>query len=120
MKICSGGIVITGVANSPAIPVDTRVNPLNLSGSITDGGVSTYQLQYTTSDVFASNYVSASDPNWSQVPPGNAGNDVLPTTGSKPFVITYLNATAIRLSVTTGPATVTINSVFQSDNTLGA
>jgi hypothetical protein len=117
MKICSGGIVVTGVANSPAIPVDTRVNPLNLAGSITDGGASTYQLQYTTSDVFASGYVSASDPNWTQVP---AGNNVLPTTGSKPFVITGLNATAIRLSVTTGPATVTINSVFQSDNTLGA
>lgn len=118
MKICSGGIVVTGVAVSPPIPVDSRINPLNLAGSITDGGASTYALQFTTSDVFAAGYVSATDPNWTNVPTGT--NNVLPVGGSKPFSITNLNATAIRLNVSVGPATVTINAVFQSDSALGA
>ena len=113
MKLSSSPIVITGVASSTAIPLDTRSNPVNVWGSITDGGSSTYAVQYTTSDVFAAGYTVSGDANWTTIPGA-------PTTGSKPFNLTGIGATAIRVNVTTGPATVTINSVFQSDSTQGA
>lgn len=113
MKICAGGVVVTGVAVSPPIPVDTRSNPVTIFGSLVDGGVSTYTVQYTTSDVFAAGYNPATDPQWTTVTGA-------PTTGSKPFNITALGVTAIRLNVSTGPATVTIGPVFQSDSTVGA
>ena len=114
MKISSTPIVITGVAASLPIPVDTRSNPVNVWGSIIDGGVSTYAIQYTTSDVFAAGYNPATDPNWATIP----GSP--PTTGSKPWNMTGVGATAIRVNVTTGPATVTINATFQSESTQGA
>jgi hypothetical protein len=113
MKLSSNNIVVTGVAASPPIPVDTRSNPVNVWGSVIDGGVSTYAIQYTTSDVFAAGYNPATDPMWTADPGA-------PTTGSKPYNLTGLGATAIRLNVTTGPATVTLGPVFQSDSTQGA
>lgn len=112
MKLTGQPIVVTGVAVSPPIPVDSRSNPINIFGAVVDGGVSTYAVQYTTSDVFAAGYSAASDPQWTAVTGA-------PTTGTKPYNITGLGATAIRLSVTVGPATVSITA-FQSDNTLGA
>lgn len=113
MKLSSTPIVITGVAASPPIPVDSRSNPVNIWGSITDGGVSTYAIQYTTSDVFAAGYVAASDPMWTTIP-------TAPTTGTKPWNMTGEGATAVRVNVTVGPATVTINATFQSESTQGA
>lgn len=113
MKLSSTPIVLTGVATSVPIPLDTRSNPINVFGSITDGGVSTYAIQYTTSDVYAAGYNPAADPMWTAIPGA-------PTTGSKPFNLTALGATAIRVNVTVGPATVTVNPVFQSDSTQGA
>lgn len=113
------GVTAIGVSSGPSgasvgvIPVDSRSNPVNIWGSIIDGGVSTYAVQYTTSDVYAANYNAATDPQWTTVP--NA-----PTTGSKPFNLTGLGATGLRLNVTTGPATVTLGPVFQSDSTVGA
>lgn len=111
MKLCSG-LVVTGVAASLPIPVDSRSNPINVFGAIVDNGVSTYAVQYTTSDVYAPGYVSASDPQWTVIPSS-------PTTGSKPYNVTGLGATAIRLNVTVGPTTVAINA-FQSDSAQGA
>jgi hypothetical protein len=113
VKLSNAPIVVTGVAASAVIPIDTRSNPVNVWGSIVDGGVSTYVVQYTTSDVFAAGYVSGSDPQWTSIPGG-------PTTGSKPFNLTGVGATGIRLNVTTGPATVTLGPVFQSESTQGA
>lgn len=112
MKLSTNNIVVTGVANSPTIPVDSRANPLNVWGSVIDGGTSTYAVQYTTSDVYAPGYTQGGDAMWTTIPSG-------PTTGSHPFNMTGLGATAIRLSVTVGPATVTLGPVFQSDSTLG-
>ena len=112
MKLTNAPIVVTGVAASPPIPLDTRSNPVNVWGSLVDGGSSTYAVQYTTSDVYAAGYVPASDPQWTVVPSG-------PTTGSKPFNLTGVGATAIRLNVTVGVSTVTIGPVFQSDSTTG-
>lgn len=113
MKLTGAPIVVAGVAVSVPIPVDSRSNPVNVWGSLTDAGVSTYTIQYTTSDVFAAGYNPATDAMWTTVPGA-------PTTGSKPFNITALGLTAFRLNVSTGPATVTINAVFQSDSTVGA
>lgn len=112
MKLTGAPIVVAGVAVSPPIPVDSRSNPINIFGAIVDGGASTYAVQYTTSDVFAAGYVSASDPQWTAIPSGPVG-------GSKPYNITGLGATAIRLNVTVGPATVSITA-FQSDSSQGA
>ena len=39
MKLSSSPIVVTGVAASAVIPVDTRSNPVNVWGSIVDGGL---------------------------------------------------------------------------------
>lgn len=117
MKLIGIPIVITGVAASPPIPVDTRSNPINVFGKITDGGASTYALQYTDSDVFASGYNAAAD-TWTAIPAGS--NNVLPTTGTAPFSVIGLGMTAIRVNVTVGPATVTISTVYQADNSLGA
>lgn len=113
MKLTNAPIVVSGVAASPPIPVDTRQNGINLWGSIVDSAAATYSIQYTTSDVFAAVYVSASDPQWSNIPSS-------PTTGSKPFNVTALGVTAIRLNVTVGTGTVTLGPVFQGDSTQGA
>lgn len=124
MKLTSYNIVYTGVTavgvsagpsaqSVAAIPIDTRSNPPNVWGSIIDGGASTYAVQYTTSDVFAVGYNAATDAMWTADPGA-------PTTGSKPFNLTALGATAIRLNVTTGPATVTLGPVFQAESTQGA
>lgn len=117
------GVTAIGVSANPAIvgsgaesvgvvPVDSNVNPVNVFGHITDGGVSTYAVQYTTSDVFAPGYSAASD-TWTAVPSA-------PTTGTASFNIAGLSITGIRLNVTVGPATVTLNPVFQSVSTIGA
>jgi hypothetical protein len=113
VKICSTPQIVTGVAVSAPIPADTRSNPINIFGSIVDSGASTYTIQYTTSDVFAAGYNPATDPQWTTVPSA-------PTTGSKPFNITALGLTAIRLNVTVNAGTVAIGPVFQSDSTVGA
>lgn len=123
MKITGSNIIYTGVTaigvsassgqNVGAIPIDTRQNGISIWGSIVDGGVSTYSVQYTTSDVYAAGYNAATDPQWTVIPSS-------PTTGSKPFNITALGVTAIRLNVTVGPATVTLGPVFQGDSTQGA
>jgi len=113
MKLTQTAIVVTGVGVSSPIPIDTRVNPPYIFGSIVDGGASTYSIQYTTSDVFAPGYSPGSDPQWTGITGG-------PTTGSKPFNFNAAGATAIRLNVTVGPATVTLGPVFQSDNSMGS
>jgi hypothetical protein len=115
VKISSTPVVITTAlpTNSPPVPVDSRSNPVNVWGSVIDGGTSTYAIQYTTSDVFAAGYNPATDPMWTGVPSG-------PTTGSKPFNITALGMTAIRLQVTATTTSVTLGPVFQSDSTVGA
>jgi hypothetical protein len=119
------GVTAVGVSSNPAlsgaaanigaIPLDTRLNPQAVWGSIVDGGVSTYTIQYTTSDVLAAGYNPATDPQWTNIAGG-------PTTGTKPFQIPVqsANATAIRLNVTVGPATVTLGPIFQADSNAGA
>jgi hypothetical protein len=113
MKICSGNQTLTAPGYI-VVPVDTRVNSLNVAGSITDVNASTYALKYSTADVFAAGYTAAGDATLTALP----GSP--PTTGSKGFTFAG-PATAIVLQVTATSGTgVTLNAVFQSDNTLGA
>jgi hypothetical protein len=114
MKICSGNQTLTA-AGYIVVPVDTRINPLNVAGSITDVNASTYALLYSTADVFAAGYSAASDPTLTAIP------GTPPTTGSKGFSVTGQPATAIVLHVTATSGTgVTLNAVFQADSTVGA
>lgn len=115
MKLTNANIVITGVGVSVPIPVDTRQNGINIWGAIVDGGASTYAVEYTTTDVYAPGFVpgGAGNSQWTTIPSSPVG-------GSKPFNITALGVTAIRLNVTVGPATVTLGPVFQGDSTQGA
>jgi hypothetical protein len=128
MKLSSYNIVYTGVTaigvsanptvvgsaaeNVAVVPVDSNINPVNVFGKITDSGGSAYTLQYTSSDIFAAGYSAAAD-TWTTVP-------TAPITGTAPFNITGIGITGIRLNVTTGPGTVTLNPVFQSVSTLGS
>jgi len=115
MKLTQAPYIVSGVANGPLIPVDTRSNPVNVWGSIVDSGGSTYAIHYTTADVYAAGYNPTTDAilSASTIPSG-------PTTGTKPFNVTGLGITAIQLQVTVGPGTVTLGPVFQSDSTVGA
>jgi hypothetical protein len=128
MKLTQYNIVYTGVtaigvsANPSAgaaaynvnfVPLDTRVNPVNVFGQVIDGGSSTYTVQYTTADVYSPSFNPATASNWTTVPGA-------PVTGSAPFNLTALGATAIRINVSVGVTTVTLGPVFQSDSALGA
>jgi hypothetical protein len=114
VKICSGNQTLTA-AGFIVVPVDTRVNPLNVAGSITDTNVSTYALFYSTADVFAAGYTAAGDTTKTAIP------GTPPTTGSHGFSMTGQPATAIILQVTATSGTgVTLNAVFQADSTVGA
>ena len=114
MKICSGNQTLTA-AGYITVPTDSRINPCNVGGSITDANASTYALLYTTSDVFVAGYSAATDPNTKPIP------GTPPTTGNAPFQATGIIATAILLHVTaTSGSGVTLNAVFQNDSVLGA
>jgi hypothetical protein len=114
MKICYGNQTLTA-AGYITVPVDTRMNPVNIAGSITDPNASTYALLYSTADVYAPGYAVATDPTLTAFP------GTPPTTGSKGFSLSGQPCTAIVLHVTATSGTgVTLNAVFQADNTLGA
>lgn len=114
MKLIGAPIVVTGVAVSVPIPVDSRSNPISIGVNIVDGGVSTYAVQYTLDDPYAVNAANVSIPptHWFAVPGGA-------TTGNGVVNVTVM-CTAIRLSVSVGPATVTIQNVYQAESTQGA
>lgn len=109
MKLNQNPIVITGIAASPAIVVDTRSNPVTIGLSIVDGGVSTYVVQYSMDDPFVTGGIT----HWFTAP------NTPPTTGTAAYTFTGVMPTAIRVNVTTGPATVTLQA-WQSESTQGA
>lgn len=100
-------IQVTGVADSPPIPIDMYQNPTNISVGVVPGAGCTYTVQYTTDDVFAVGYVPANG-NWSSV---SAGNLVAAVTAQQAKVTDP--ATAYRLHQTAG-ATVTTLRLVQS------
>jgi hypothetical protein len=114
VKICSGNQTLTAAGNI-LVPTDSRINPLNLAGSITDANASTYALKYSTADVYAAGYTVAGDATLTAFP------GTPPVTGSHGFQLTGINATAMILNVSATSGTgVTLNAVFQSDSTQGA
>jgi hypothetical protein len=109
MKLNQNPIVISGVAASPPIPVDTRSNPTNIGLSIVDPGGSTYVVQYSMDDPFA----AAGITHWFTAP------GTPPTTGTAVYTFTGVLPTAIRVNVTAATTGVTLQA-WQSDSTVGA
>jgi len=89
-------IIGTGVSN--VMPPDQYISPFNVSLGVTVSGTSTYTVQYTFDDVFASGY-NPSSGNWVDHPTLTA------QTGSKDSNIAY-PVSGIRLNVTAGTGTV--------------
>lgn len=89
---------IIGTGTSGVMVPDQYISPFNVSLGVTVSGTSTYTVQYTFDDVFASNYVPASG-NWVDHPTLTA------QTGSKDSNIAY-PVSGIRLNVTAGTGTV--------------
>lgn len=89
---------INGTGVSDVMPPDQYISPFNVSLGVTVTGTSTYTVQYTFDDVFASNY-NPSSGNWVDHPSLTA------QTGSKDSNIAY-PVSGIRLNVTAGTGTV--------------
>jgi|SRR5579859_1114177 len=89
---------VTGVANSPVIPMDQRAQFFNVGIAVTVSATATYNVQYTLDDI----YNSAITPTW--------------FTMAAPFTGASANASgnftipcsAIRLNVTASTGSVTI------------
>lgn len=91
---------VSGVANSPVLPLDHRAQVFNVGIAVTISATATYNVQYTLDDI----YNSAITPTWFTIP--------------APFTAATANASgnltipcaAIRLNVTasTGTATITL------------
>lgn len=113
MKLNLSPIVISGVANSPWIPVDSRLaSPtigINVKGATAAGA--TYAIQVTQDDPYA---------------PGGITTNYAPTltpalsaTADAAYTITNQFVTAVRVVVTVSTGNVTVNA-WQSDSTLGS
>lgn len=114
MKLNLNPIVVTGIANSPWIPVDSRiVSPIiGLNVILSGGGGQTYSVQTTQDDP----YGAAGIVNFTAAP---ALTPVLSATASAQYTITGQFITAVRVVVTASTGTVTVNA-WQSDSALGA
>lgn len=101
---------VTGVANSPVIPLDYRAQVFNVGIQAVVSATATYNVQYTLDDI----YNSAITPTWTNV------TTTIPTSGT---VLTgastnevaniTIPCSALRLNVTASTGTVTI-TVIQS------
>lgn len=90
---------VTGVANSPAIPLDHRAQVFNVGIEVTVSATATYNVQWTMDDIY-----SSTPPTWFTLP--------APFSAATANAIGGLTtpASAIRLNVTasTGSATITV------------
>ena len=123
MKLTNAPISVAGVANSPAIPTDSRT----LQGGgvgvsvTTTSGATTYQVQITLDDVFAAGYNAATG-NWF-TPAAGQFTGIL--SGSAVAGATYIGqittyCTAVRLSVTVNAGAPATILAWQADSTAGA
>ena len=114
MKLNQAPILISGVTNSPWIPVDSRVvSPVigvNVSGVVAAGA--TYSVQTTQDDPYAAGGIV----NFTAAP---VLTPVLAGTANGQYTITGQFVTAVRVVVTASTGTVTVNA-WQSDSALGA
>lgn len=114
MKLNLAPIVVSGIANSPWIPVDSRVvSPvIGLNVILSGGGGQTYSIQTTQDDPYAAGGIV----NFTAAP---TLTPVLAPTASAQYTLTGQFVTAVRVVVSASTGTVTVNA-WQSDNTLGA
>lgn len=96
--------VVTGVANSPVIPMDHRAQYFNVGIEAVVSATATYNVQFTLDDI----YNSAITPTWFNIPTiftaataSAAGNFTIP-------------CSAIRLNVTASTGTVTLTLLQSS------
>lgn len=94
---------VTGVANSPAIPMDHRAQFFNVGIETTVSATATYNVQFTMDDIY-----SGVAPTWFNVPS--------PFTGATANQIGNLTApcAAMRLNVTASTGTVTLTLLQSS------
>lgn len=118
MKLTNSPLVVTGVANSQAIPTDSR----SLQGTgvgvqvVTTGGSTSYQVTYSLDDPWAAGGIV----NWITPVSGQFTGTISGTTvaaGAYAGNITVF-CTAVRLQVTVGTSTTIM--VWQADSTQGA
>lgn len=112
MKLNLAPIVITGVANSPWIPVDSRVVSPVIGLNVVLSATATYTIQTTMDDP----YGAAGIVNFNATP---TLTPALSGAASGAYTITGQFVTAVRVVVSASTGTVTVNA-WQSDNTLGA
>lgn len=112
MKLNLAPIVVTGVANSPWIPVDSRVVSPVIGLNVIVSATATYSVQTTQDDP----YGPAGIVNFTAAP---ALTPALAPSASAQYTITGQFVTAVRVVVTASTGVVTVNA-WQSDNTLGA
>lgn len=94
---------VTGVANSPAIPMDHRAQFFNVGIEAIVSATATYNVQFTMDDIY-----SATPPTWFNVPS--------PFTGATANQIGNLTVpcSAMRLNVTASTGTVTLTLLQSS------
>jgi hypothetical protein len=114
LKLNLAPIVVTGIANSPWIPTDSRLATptVGLNVILSAGGAQTYSVQTTQDDP----YGAAGIVNFTAAP---TLTPALSATASAQYTITGQFVTAVRVVVSASTGTVTVNA-WQSDNNLGA
>lgn len=111
MKLNLSPIVVTGIANTPWIPVDSRAGVPVIGVNVAVSATATYSVQTTQDDPFA---------------PGgivnfNAAPTLSPVLAATSAAYTIINqfVTAVRVVVSASTGTVTVNA-WQSDSLQGA
>lgn len=112
MKLNLAPIVVTGVANSPWIPTDSRGSSPTIGVNVVVSATATYSIQTTQDDPFG----PAGIVNFNATP---TLTPALAATASQAYTLTGQFITAVRVVVTASTGTVTVNA-WQSDSTLGA
>lgn len=112
MKLNQAPIVVTGVANTPWIPVDSRVVAPVIGLNVILSATATYSVQTTQDDP----YGAAGIVNFTAAP---TLTPVLAPSASAQYTITGQFVTAVRVVVTANTGTVTVNA-WQSDSSQGA
>lgn len=94
---------VSGVANSPAIPMDHRAQFFNVGIEVTVSATATYNVQFTMDDIY-----SGVTPTWFNVPS--------PFTGATANQIGNITipCSAMRLNVTASTGTVTMTLLQSS------
>lgn len=102
--------VVTGVANSPAIPMDYRAQVFNVGVECIVSATATYNVQYTLDDIYGTGTI-----NWfNAVTTIPASGTVLTGASTSQMASITVPCSAIRLNVTASTGTVTLTLIQTS------